>query len=67
MRRITVKMFKALALGSPGPEPLEVTSHGFLVGTWYPVGVKAIYASGTGEIVGHTAAEFRPVPKPGKR
>lgn len=38
MRRVSVRTFKAMPLGTPADEPLEVTSHGFVVGTWYPAG-----------------------------
>lgn len=73
MKRVTIRTFKAMALGVPGDEPLEVTSHGFLVGIWYPsrtadvVMLEPRNAAPLGDIERGGPRGIRPAPKPGKR
>ena len=75
MKRVTIRAFRALARGSPdeSSEPLEVTSHGFLVGIWYPsrtadvVMLEPRNAAPLGDIERGGPRGVRPAPKPGKR
>lgn len=65
MRRVTVRAFRALVTTTE--EPLQVTSHGFVVGVWYPDGTEpaiTMYPSSSIATTGHLAVGAVTLPEP---